>query len=100
MAALAVGSWMGWIHAARWQLQLDTLNKVVRVPGDPALLLIILLTFAAEFFMHYEVESQGAWAKSKYFAVFSFMIWGGLCGLSMGHAANVLRRYQAARRRF
>ncbi len=100
MMVLAIGGWIGWLHAARWQLQLDTLNKVVRVPGDPVLLLIILLTFAAEFFIHYEIESQGAWAKNEYFSLCSFAIWGGLCGLSFGRASNVFMRYQAARGRF
>ncbi|WP_133646226.1 DUF6622 family protein [Paraburkholderia flava] len=96
LVALAVGASMGWMHASRWRLRIDAPNGLVRVPGDPALLVVLLAAFAVEFLMHYEIESHGAWAHSEAFLLFSFVAWGLLIGMSLGRGCNVFARYTRA----
>ncbi|WJF91525.1 hypothetical protein QS306_15660 [Paraburkholderia bonniea] len=93
LLALALGVLGGWAHAARWPLEVDVVNGVVRVPGDPVVLALLLLTFAVEFFMHYQIDTQGPWANSAWLAPLSFAAWGLLGGMSAGRALNVLVRY-------
>jgi hypothetical protein len=93
-AALMGGAGMllGWLHAARWQLQFDPATRLVRVPGDPSLLFILLTTFAAHFFLHYAVQSHQPWAATGRFALAAFAAWGLLAGMPLGRSLNVFVR--------
>ena len=93
LVAVLVGAMLGWTHASRWQLEFDVSRGKVHVPGDPALLALIIATYLVEFLVHYEVESRGTWANSELFLLFSFCAWGLLLGMSAGRALNVLVRY-------
>ncbi|WP_153102081.1 hypothetical protein [Paraburkholderia hayleyella] len=93
LLALLAGLLAGWAHAARWTLAMDVTRSRVRIPGDPALLGMILLTFALGYVIHYQVEAHGAWAASSLFAPFSLAAWGVLGGMALGRALNVLMRY-------
>jgi hypothetical protein len=92
--AVAAGAGLGWMHARRWALQYrtGTSGLLVRLPGDPSLLAMIVLTFVSESFMHYAVESGQPWAATDTFAALSFAIWGVLVGMPLGRALNVVMR--------
>ncbi len=53
---------------------------------------MIVLTFAAESFMHYAVESGQPWAATDGFSALSFALWGVLVGMPLGRALNVVMR--------
>jgi len=91
--ACAVGMVLGWVHAARWQVQFDAAKRLVRVPGDPSLLAILLVTYGAHFFLHFAVESHQPWATTGVFEFLSFAAWGLLAGMPLGRSTNVLLRY-------
>lgn len=90
--ACGVGMLLGWVHAARWQVQFDAVRRLVRVPGDPSLLAILLVTYGAHFFFHFAVESHQPWAASGVFEFLSFAAWGLLAGMPLGRSTNVLFR--------
>ncbi len=94
-----LGIGLGWLQAARWALRFDvpaggTLR--VHLPGDPSLLITLLLAFSAEFFVHYAVDSGRPWAATQTFAFTAFAAWGALAGTPIGRAANVLLRSSRA----
>ncbi|QCP52167.1 hypothetical protein FAZ95_23560 [Trinickia violacea] len=91
--ACGVGMLLGWVHAARWQVHFDAAKRLVRVPGDPSLLAILLVTYGAHFFLHFAVESHQPWAASGGFEFVSFAAWGLLAGMPLGRSTNVLLRY-------
>jgi hypothetical protein len=91
--ACGVGVLFGWLHAARWHVQFDAAKRLVRVPGDPSLLAILLVTYGAHFFLHFAVGSHQPWAASGMFEFMSFAAWGLLAGMPLGRSTNVLLRY-------
>lgn len=94
VAALAAGASAGWFQAKRWQLGFSVSAKglLVRLPGDPSLLVTLLLTFAAETIMHYAVASSQPWARTDVFVLVSCAAWGMLAGMPLGRSANVVVR--------
>ncbi|MCA8102246.1 hypothetical protein [Burkholderia contaminans] len=94
LAMLAVGMAVGWYHARRWRLQFragpDGMR--VRLPGDASLLVTLLLTFVAETFIHYSIASARPWAATGGFGILAFAVWGGLVGMPLGRAINVVTR--------
>jgi hypothetical protein len=92
--AMTAGAGIGWMHARRWALQYRSGSSglLVRLPGDPSLLVMIVLSFVAESFMHYAVESGQTWAGTDTFAALSFAMWGVLVGMPLGRALNVVTR--------
>ncbi|PTB17352.1 hypothetical protein C9I57_28770 [Trinickia symbiotica] len=94
LAMLMVGTAGGWFHARGWRLQFKTGREgmFVRLPGDASLLITLLLTFVAETFIHYAIATSRPWAATSTFAVLSFAVWGGLVGMPLGRAINVVTR--------
>lgn len=99
-AMLAAGAGIGWFHASRWRLQFNTSDTrtKVRVPGDPSLLVTLLLSFAIKFVVQYAISVHAAWSRTTPFVILSFAAWGLLAGMPLGRAMNVVARALAARR--
>ncbi|MBU6487001.1 MAG: hypothetical protein KGQ57_04160 [Burkholderiales bacterium] len=99
LAMLALGAGLGWLHASRWSLQFKiTGNRLkVRVPGDPSLLVTLLLSFVCKFIEGYAMAVHAPWSTSLSFKLLSFAMWGILAGLPLGRAINVVLRSIAAR---
>ncbi|WP_042303827.1 hypothetical protein [Paraburkholderia kururiensis] len=94
LVMLLIGTAGGWFHARRWRLQFRTgpEGMLVRLPGDASLLVTLLLTFFAETFIHYAIAASRPWAATGTFVVLSFAVWGGLVGMPLGRAINVVMR--------
>lgn len=101
LAMLALGAGLGWMHASRWRLQFNVTDKriKVRIPGDPSLLVTLLLSFACKFVQHYAVAAHASWSTSISFEFITFSVWGLLAGLPLGRALNVVVRSMEARSR-
>ncbi|WP_394335895.1 hypothetical protein [Burkholderia savannae] len=50
----------------------------------------LMLTFAAETYMHYAAAKP--WAVTNAFVIASFAVWGILVGMPLGRAINVVAR--------
>jgi len=101
LAALACGAWLGWVHAARWRLQfqLTSQSMKVRVPGDPSLLVLLLLSFVIKFAQQYAITAHAPWGATQAFELLSFSAWGALAGMPLGRAINVVLRSLDAKQR-
>ena len=99
-ATLAAGAGIGWLHASRWRLQFNVSDAriKVRVPGDPSLLVTLMLAFAIRFIEQYAIAIHAAWSKTGSFEMISLAAWGLLAGMPFGRATNVVARALAARR--
>ncbi|MBB5191148.1 hypothetical protein HNQ50_001871 [Silvimonas terrae] len=89
-----IGLAAGWHHARRWTLSFD--GSLVRMPGDPGLLIIILFTFGFEFVLHFAIAAHVSWITSTLFVPTALALWGFLAGMPAGRALNVLVRRQRA----
>ena len=99
LIALALGAALGWLHASRWRLRFDATQDglMVRLPGDPALLVTLLLSFCVDFAQHYALAAHLPGSETYSFEFLSFAIWGVLGGMALGRSLNVLLRAAHAR---
>jgi len=95
----AVGLGLGWLHAARWTVKIDSATRHMTTPGDPMLLVLILLIFAFEFTLHYGAASGTNWFANPLTAPLAAAIWAGLFGLSAGRNLNLATRFARANQR-
>ncbi|RDV00700.1 hypothetical protein [Trinickia dinghuensis] len=93
-ATLACGAVLGWQQAGRWRIQfhLSPTGLKIRLPGDPSLLVTLLLSFFAEVVMHYALAVHASWSTNYSFIILSFAVWGALAGMPLGRSANLLTR--------
>lgn len=101
LAAIVLSAGIGWLHASRWRLQFEHTGAglQVRLPGDPTLLVTLLLSFFIKFAQHYALAVHAAWSTTNTFEILSFAAWGALAGMPLGRSVNVLVRAMRARQR-
>ncbi|MGN6085671.1 hypothetical protein [Trinickia sp.] len=94
LVALALGAGLGWLHASRWRLRFHfaPAGLTVGLPGDPSLLVTLLLSFFVDFAQHYALAAHFRWSTSDSFEFLSFAAWGALAGMPLGRSLNVLLR--------
>jgi MFS-type transporter involved in bile tolerance (Atg22 family) len=88
-----LGMFVGQFHVGRWAITVDRSKRVITVPGDILMLIIIFLIFGFEFGLHYGVESQAAWSRSADLAPMAALIWSLFIGMSAGRNLSLARRY-------
>lgn len=98
LLGLLAGLLAGYHHGRRWAVRVDKGARLITVPGDPMLLVIILATFFFEFVLHYGVESGAAWAAGEPTRHIAAAIWGLFAGMSAGRNLALARQYLDARR--
>ena len=94
--AALVGVGMGWLHGQRWHIEFNADRSMVSLPGDPSLLVIILLSFVFQFALHYALAAHLPIATSALFVPGALAVWGWLAGMPLGRALNVLARRDQA----
>lgn len=96
---IVLGAAIGWLHASRWRLLFAQTSDGLKVtlPGDPTLLVTLLLSFFIKFAQHYALAVHASWATSTAFEFLSFAAWGALAGMPLGRSANVLARAAQAK---
>lgn len=99
LAAIVLSAGIGWLHASRWRLQFENTRAglQVRLPGDPTLLVTLLLSFFIKFAQHYALAVHADWSTTNTFEFLSFAAWGLLAGMPIGRSMNVLVRAARAR---
>jgi hypothetical protein len=95
----AAGLGLGWLHATRWTVKIDSATRQMTMPGDPMLLVLILLIFAFEFTLHYGAASGASWFANPLTPPLAAAIWAGLFGLSAGRNLNLSARFASDNQR-
>lgn len=96
IAGVALGLLPGYLYASNKAIRADRKQKLIAVPGDWAMLVLIFLIFTFEFFMHYSMEAQ--WDISKLFAfkAASECMLGFIAGMATGRNFTYGYRYSTA----
>jgi hypothetical protein len=94
---LVAGSVMGIVLGAyqvrNRNIQADKINKLIRVPGDFSMLLLILAIFFIEFYIHYAVDAHWAISESDIFRLGCVMLSGIILGISAGRNGLYYYKY-------
>ena len=84
-------------HVRRWDVQVNRATRSISLPGDGAMLAIIVATFAFEFALHYGVEARTGWMANPFAPTVAARTWGAFVGVSTGRNLDSARRYSAVR---
>lgn len=92
----AVGLALGWHHARLWNVVVDRQARLITVPGDIMMLVIILGSFAFEFALHYGIESHAAWVVTWPIQPIAAGVWAWFLGMTAGRNINLAIRYRGS----
>jgi hypothetical protein len=95
----AAGIALGWLHATRWNVKIDVATRQLTTPGDPMLMVLILLIFAFEFGLHYGAAAGAGWFSNPLTPPLAAALWAALFGLSAGRNLNLATRFAHANQR-
>ena len=96
LAGGAIGIALGWHHARGWRIRVDRRQRLIRVPGDVMMLVIILGIFGFEYALHDGAESRAHWFKASEVEPIAAATWSWFAAMSAGRNLNLVMRYLEA----
>lgn len=89
-----IGIVLGFIHVKRITVHADHLEKLIGIPGDWTMMLLILGIFAFECFLHYAVEAELSVSKTFLFESLAVSILGLIAGMTVGRNFSYFLKYR------
>ncbi len=74
----------------------DKEKRLIQVPGDISMLIMVMSIFCIEFFIHYSIEAHWAIAHSSFFKALAIILTGSVVGVSIGKNVTYFIRYRRA----
>lgn len=97
---LILGMALSFLIAYRWVRKVvivaDKKNRLIQVPGDISLLVMLMMIFFIEFFIHYAVDAHWAIADSIWFQPWAVLVTGFVVGISAGKNVTYFLKYLKA----
>lgn len=96
LVALACGSMIGILIAGQQPIRADKAQRLVRTPGGPMTLVLILLIFSMKYvfeFLH--ITRPAAFAEARFW-LSELALSGVLAGMFVGRFVGLWRQYRAA----
>ncbi|MBR0644991.1 hypothetical protein [Plastoroseomonas hellenica] len=94
LAGGALGFSLGWYRAGRWRVMTDRAARRIAIPGDPAMLAILLGSFAFQFALRYGMAAGAAWVAAPGVQPLAAALWAWFAGLAAGSSTNLMTRYR------
>ncbi len=91
-----VGLLIGHFQVRYRVIQADKKNHLLRVPGDISMLVLLLIIFSIEFFIHYSIDANLPISNSHLFRIIAICLSGGIVGVSIGRNATYFYKYSKA----
>lgn len=95
-AFVVVGSYIGYLHVSNRVIRADKTKRLIEIPGDMSMLILLMLIFSIEFFIHYAVEAKMYVAQLPEFKTISVILSGIIVGISAGRNVNYFIKYNQA----
>lgn len=71
----------------------DKQNRLIQIPGDVSLLIMLLMIFSIEFFIHYSMDVHLVVVNSAWFKPFAILATGFVAGISIGMNVAYFLKY-------
>jgi hypothetical protein len=99
-ALLLVGGLLGFLLGhflvKNSQVLADKSKRLIQVPGDISMLIMVMMIFCIEFFIHYSVDAHWAIADSALFKFAAITLSGLIAGTSIGKNVSYFLKYYRA----
>ena len=96
ITGLLLGALIGFYLIRKCVVKADRKNYLIQIPGDVFLLIMILVIFFIEFFIHYAIDAQWNIASLSLFKELVAIISGIVVGISLGRNATYFTKYLRA----
>lgn len=90
----AAGSAIGWALAARTALQVDRAHRLVKKPGSPLVLILLLAIFGFKYATGYLLATQPDLATMPGFYLPELFVTGLIKGVFLGQLLGTFQRYR------
>ena len=94
LAGGLIGFLIGHYLVKNSRILADKEKRLIQVPGDISMLIMVMTIFCIEFFIHYSIDAHWAIAHSSSFKAFAIILTGLVVGVSIGKNATYFLKYR------
>lgn len=87
------GGCLGCIYVKNRVIKADKQNRLVQIPGDISMLILIMMIFFVEYFIHYSVAAHFSMVNTLWFESLAVFISGLVVGISVGRNLMYFYKY-------
>jgi len=91
-----LGVFIGYLHVRNRTIRADQKQKLISVPGDWTMLVLIIFIFAFEFFVHYCMEAGWPMSQLDSFKLTAECVLGMIAGMAVGRNLTTTYKYTKA----
>lgn len=91
-----IGFLMGYYLVRNSRVLADKEKRLIQVPGDISMLIMIITIFCIEFFIHYSIDAHWTIAASPLFKALAIILTGSVVGVSIGKNLTYFLKYRRA----
>lgn len=84
IVGISIGVLLGYIHVKSWNTTVNRASRTISIPGDYLMLLVFLLFFVFEFFVHGSIHAKPLIEESFFFQTIVVLVYAFFCGMSLG----------------
>jgi hypothetical protein len=88
------GALLGCFQAKNRVIRSDKVKRLIEIPGDISMLLMVMLVFFIEFIIHYAVDAHWMIAQYGAFKNVAVILSGIVVGISAGRSATYFYKYK------
>jgi hypothetical protein len=89
-----VGIGLGFLHIKNRVIRADHDKKLISVPGDWTMLVLIFVIFVFEFFIHYSIEANLVISHKPFFEPMAIFILGIISGMTIARNFSYFLKYK------
>lgn len=96
LLAGVIGALLGYLHIKNRIIRADKNKKLIEIPGDISMLIMLMSIFSIEFFIHYAFDARLAITQVDIFKNIAIFLSGFVVGISVGRNLNYFLKYSQA----
>jgi hypothetical protein len=93
LSMIVIGSLVGWLISRTLAIAADKKQRLIKLPGSPITLIIILFFFGMKYYLGYTAATNPELASSFTFASFKYLVYGASCGILLGRSLTYFYKY-------
>ncbi len=94
IAGALIGFGVGHWQVRNTEVKADKDRYLVQIPGSMSMLIMLMLVFLIEFFIHFSIDAHIGIAATAIFKWVAIVLSGIVVGISIGRNATYLFKYQ------
>jgi hypothetical protein len=90
-----VGIGLGFLHVSKYVVRADHDKKLIQLPGDWTMLVLLLVIFAFKFFIGYSAATDAAVIHTFWYKYIIMIVFGVITGMTIGRNLSFWCKYRS-----